>query len=213
MKKHKSIITAVAFILVLAAFVVAMFVDKLGPIITSVTSTIITVVGALVIWIQFKRDGELAAIDVVSQLNKLFLKSDGLMCLREKLIKTCDPADYSEQGMLKGQDITRLPNSYITDDNLNLIEYLEFFENIAVMVFDDVLKIKSIDSVFGDSFFYALNNTYIQNNEIIPYVEHYTHIVVLHREWTNYRLKNGIEIPYYSTSLSNNLEKYNEIKV
>lgn len=213
MKKHKSIITAVAFILILTAFVVTMFVDKLGPIITSITSTVITVIGALVIWIQFKRDGELASIDIVSQLNKLFVKSDGLMYLREKLMRTSDPKEYSDQGMLKGKDITRLPDSYITDDNLNLIEYLEFFENIAVMVFDDVLSIKSIDSVFGDSFFYALNNTFIQNIEIIPYIEHYTHIVVLHKEWTNYRLKNGIAIPYYETSLSKNLEGYNDIKV
>lgn len=213
MKKHKSIITGVAFILILVAFVVTMFVDTLGPIITSITSTIITVVGALVIWIQFKRDGELASIDIVSQLNKLFVKSQGLMHLREKLMKTSNPNDYSDQGKLKGKDITHLPDSYITDDNLNLIEYLEFFENIAVMVFDDVLKIKSIDSVFGDSFFYALNNTYIQNIEIIPYVEHYTNIVVLHKEWTNYRLKKGIEIPYYETSLSKNLKGYNEIKV
>ncbi len=213
MKKHKSIITAVAFILILAAFVVAMFVDALGPLITSITSTVITVVGALVIWVQFKRDGELASIDIVSQLNKLFVKSDGLMYLREKLMKTSDPKEYSDQGMLKGKDITYLPDSYITDDNLNLIEYLEFFENIAVMVFDDVLSLKSIDSVFGDSFFYALNNTYIQNIEIIPYVEHYTHIVALHKEWTNYRLKKGIAIPYYETSLSKNLQGYNDIRI
>ena len=117
MKKHKSIITAVAFILILAAFVVAMFVDALGPLITSITSTVITVVGALVIWVQFKRDGELASIDIVSQLNKLFVKSDGLMYLREKLMKTSDPKEYSDQGMLKGKDITYLPDSYITDDN------------------------------------------------------------------------------------------------
>lgn len=212
MKKNKSIVTLIAFVLIVVTFVLALLVDSLGSLITSITTTIITVIGSLVIWMQFKRDGELAAIDIVTQLNKLFLKSEGLMCLRNKLMRTSDSKEFSDQGILKGKDITKFEDSYIKDDNLNLIEYLEFFENMAVMVFDDVLKIENVDHIFGDSFFYALNNTFIQNSEIIPYVQHYHKIIVLHKEWTKYREKKGISIPYHDTCLSKNLKEYDEIR-
>jgi len=158
MKKHKSIITAVAFILILAAFVVAMFVDALGPLITSITSTVITVVGALVIWVQFKRDGELASIDIVSQLNKLFVKSDGLMYLREKLMKTSDPKEYSDQGMLKGKDITYLPDSYINEWGREITCTKEQIEDSRISI-QDTLRNNGLDMAILKDINEIENNT------------------------------------------------------
>ena len=135
-------------------------------------------------------------------MNTILLKSPGLGYLRDKLFRTNDPKDFSVDGKIGKKDTTKDLDNFIYDDSVNIIEYLEFFENIGEMYFENSVTLRDMDRSFGEMFFVAMNNTYIQNREIIPYKEHYQTSIKLYGVWSKYRKKHNIKSPYEDTPLA-----------
>ena len=199
--KKSNIVIYISEIIVLIAIVFALISESIGAIIASLITTIITTFGAVIIWIQLKKTSVKVSSELVVNMNNILLKSPGLINLRDKLSRTCDPKDFSEDGKINGKDTTRDLENFEHDDSVNIIEYLEFFENMGAMYFSNTVTIRDMDRCFGDMFFVAMNNTYIQNREIIPYKEHYQTIIRLYAVWFKYRKKHGLKMPYEDTPL------------
>ena len=199
--KKNNVISIISCLIIITALVFAMLSDTVGPVVSSLVTTIITTIGSVVIWIQLKRTGIKDSADLIHNLNLAFLQSPGLMHMRDKLARTTDAKDFSLDGKMGDKDTTYDLENSAYDDSINIIEYLEFFENIAVMYQAETLSLNSIDECFGDMFFVAMNNPYIQNREIIPYKEHYIPIIKLYKVWYNFRKKNKLKMPYEETPL------------
>lgn len=199
--KRSNAIIYISCIVVIVAVVFAMLTDKIGEIIASLITTIITTLGAVIIWIQLKRTNIKTSSELLSNMNNVLLKSNGIIYLRDKLKKTDNEKDYSFDGKLGNKNTTNDLDNFIYDDSINIIEYLEFFENIGIMYFSGNLVLKDLDDCFGDMFFVAMNNKYIQEREIIPYKEHYINIIKLYEEWYKYRIKRNIPCPYPDSPL------------
>lgn len=201
MKKSNAIIY-ISCLVVVVAVVFAMLTETIGAILSSLITTIITTFGAVVIWIQLKRNSVKISSELISNMNNILLKSPGLIYLRDKLKRTCNPKDFSVDGKIGKKDTTNDLENFMYDDSVNIIEYLEFFENIGVMYFSGSISMKDLDNCFGEMFFVAMNNKYIQDREIIPYKEHYTNIIKLYGQWFKYRQKHNIVSPYSETPLN-----------
>ncbi len=199
--RKSNVIIYTSCIVVVVAVIFAMLTETIGAIISSLITTIITTLGAVVIWIQLKKASVKTSSELILNLNNVFLKSDGLVYLRDKLKRTDNKKDFSVDGKIGRKDTTRDLENFIYDDSVNIIEYLEFFENIGVMYFSGTISLRDLDDCFGEEFFVAMNNKYIQNREIIPYKEHYINIIKMYKDWYNYRLKYAIETPYPNSPL------------
>lgn len=199
--RKSNFITYISCVVVVVALIFVMLIDEVGATISSLITTIITTFGAVVIWIQLRRQRVKASSELVGNMNTILLKSEGIVNLRDKLLRTTDPRDYSVDGKLGDKDTTEDLDNFMLDDSINIIEYLEFFENVGEMYFADTVSLRDMDRSFGDMFFVAMNNTYIQNREIIPYKEHYQTSIRLYGVWQKYRQKRGIKSPYEETPL------------
>lgn len=187
---------------VTVSLVFVMLIDKVGAIISSLITTIITTFGAVVIWIQLRRTRVKVSSELIVNMNTLLLKSPGLVYLRDKLFKTTNPKDFSVDGKIGRKDTTTDLDNFIYDDSVNIIEYLEFFENLGEMFFANSITLRDMERSFGEMFFVAMNNSYIQNREIIPYKEHYQTSIKLYGIWSKYRKKHNIKSPYENTPLN-----------
>ncbi len=199
--KKSNIGIYISCLVVVVAVSFAMLIDTVGAIVSSLITTIITTLGAMVIWIQLKRNGIKVSSELIKNMNIVLLKSPGLLYLRDKLKSTDKAEDYSVDGKKGKQDLTYDLDNAIYDDSINIIEYLEFFENIALMYFSDNLELEDLDNNFGDMFFSAMNNKYIQEREILPYSQHYINIIKLYKEWYKYRQARNIISPYNDNPL------------
>ena len=207
MRKTSSIIVFISCSISIVAVIFAMLIDKVGAVISSLITTAITLFGAVVIWVQLRKNKLKASGELVYKMNMILLKSPGLVHFRDKLMSTCDPKDYSVEGIKGKKDLTEDLDNFVYDDSVNIIEYLEFFENIGEMYFSGSVTIKDMDNCFGDMFFAAMNNPYVQNREIIPYKEHYQTSIKLYGDWSKYREKHAIVSLYSNTPLDyKNLE-------
>ena len=200
MKKSNAIIYT-SCVVVVVAVVFAMLSETIGAIISSLITTIITTVGAVIIWMQLKKTSVKTSSELILNLNNILLKSEGLVYLRDKLRRTNNAKNFSLDGKIGKKDTTKDLDNFMNDDSVNIIEYLEFFENIGVMYFSGTISIEDLDNCFGDMFFAAMNNKYIQNREIIPYKEHYVNIIKLYGDWQKYRVKQQLPCPYEDTPL------------
>lgn len=200
MKKSNAIIYT-SCVVVVVAVVFAMLSETIGAIISSLITTIITTVGAVIIWMQLKKTSVKTSSELILNLNNILLKSEGLVYLRDKLRRTNNAKNFSLDGKIGKKDTTKDLDNFMNDDSVNIIEYLEFFENIGVMYFSGTISLEDLDNCFGDMFFVAMNNKYIQNREIIPYKEHYVNIIKLYGDWQKYRVKHQLPCPYEDTPL------------
>jgi len=199
--KRNNIILIISCLISIVAVIFAMLIDKVGAVVSSLITTAITLFGAIIIWIQIRKNKIRVSGELVYNMNKILLKSPGLMNLRDKLLSSDNPKDYSLDGMKNGVDTTENLDDFMFDDSVNIIEYLEFFENIGEMYFSGTVALKDLDNMFGDMFFAATNNKYIQQREIIPYKQHYQTTIKLYGDWSKYRKVHGVVSPHADSPL------------
>ena len=200
--RRSNIIIIVSCLISSVAVVFAMLIDKVGAIISSLITTAITLFGAIIIWIQLRKNKLRVSGELVYNMNKILIKSPGLMNLRDKMLLSDNEKDYSLDGIKNGVDETHTIEDFMLDDSVNIIEYLEFFENVGEMYFSGTVTLKDIDTMFGEMFFAATNNKYIQDREIIPYKEHYQTTIKLYGALSKYRKAKKIASPHEQTPLN-----------
>ena len=195
MKKNKSI-TIISIILLSMALIGSLFLDDvIGSRISNVVTIITAIIGAVALFLQFKRDKDLNEAGFVVDYSVQFYDI------------------YNLQDVLNELENCRKDKKYKIDMDKyykDVVGYLQWLESLAALVNSKILSIEKIDDVLSYRFFLIVNNKQIQNYEIIPCRTYYRGIYNLYRTWSNYKKKNNLEIIFESNELSKT-KGYNEI--
>ena len=169
--------------------------DVIGSRISNVVTIITAIIGAVALFLQFKRDKDLNEAGFVVDYSVQFYDI------------------YNLQDVLNELENCRKDKKYKIDMDKyykDIVGYLQWLESLAALVNSKILSIEKIDDVLSYRFFLIVNNKQIQNHEIIPCRTYYRGIYNLYRTWSNYKKKNGLEIIFESNEL-NKTKGYNEI--
>lgn len=195
MKKNKSI-TIISIILLSMALIGSLFLDDvIGSRISNIVTIITAIIGAVALFLQFKRDKDLNEAGFVVDYSVQFYDI------------------YNLQDVLNELENCRKDKKYKIDMDKyykDVVGYLQWLESLAALVNSKILSIEKIDDVLSYRFFLIVNNKQIQNYEIIPCRTYYRGIYNLYRTWSNYKKKNNLEIIFESNELSKT-KGYNEI--
>jgi len=135
--------------------------------------TLTAVVGSIAIWFEMKRSKDMAVGEFITSLNESFNSNEDVKMLYKKLISN--------------EPITR-------EDQLEVVEYLTFFETIFLLLRQDIISIDFLDDLFSYRFFVAVNNKDIQKLELIPDAKYYKNIYTLDYQWRIYREKHHKDV-------------------
>lgn len=195
MKKNKSI-TIISVILLSTALIGSLFLDDvIGSRISNVVTIITAIIGAVALFLQFKRDKDLNEAGFVVDYSVQFYDI------------------YNLQDILNELENCRKDKKYKIDMDKyykDIVGYLQWLESLAALVNSKILSIEKIDDVLSYRFFLIVNNKQIQNYEIIPCKTYYRGIYNLYRTWSNYKKKNNLEIIFENNELSST-KGYDEI--
>ena len=195
MKKNKSI-TIISVVLLVVALIGSLFLDDvMGSRISNIVTIITAIIGAVALFIQFKKDKDLNeasfVIDYSVQFYDIYNLGDVLNelenCRKDKKYKLDIEKNYKD-----------------------LVAYLQWLESLAALVNSGVLTIDKVDDVLSYRFFLIVNNKQVQQAEIIPCRMFYRGIYQLYQKWYDYKKENNLIILFEENSL--HLTKgYNEI--
>lgn len=195
MKKNRAILV-ISIILMIAALVGSLFLDDvLGARISNIVTIITAIVGAVALFVQFKKDKELNMASFVIDYSVQFYDIYNLGEVLDELEK-CRINPEQKFDVQK----------YYKD----IVAYLQWLESLASLVNSSLLTIEKIDDVLSYRFFLIVNNKQVQETEIIPCREFYRGIFRLYEKWANYKKKKGLPIVFKENELSNYAE-YKEI--
>ena len=187
MHKHKSLVTIISTALLIIGLIASSFLTKYSDIIASLVGTITAIIGAVALYIQFKKDKEInEASFIVSFYEQLYNNPELMEILNILNLKA------------NGEDI-----SYIKDKKYSsgIINYLSWIRTLCSLIEREVLTFDIIDEVYAYKFFVATNCKELQDVELVKYAQFNEIIYRVHKEWTAYRKKHGKSILMEETSL------------
>lgn len=188
MKKTRTTTYAFIIILIIMLMTSSLFskdeqmIDKIISIITTVSAMI----GAIAIFIQFKKDKNINQANFILNYGKYFHDVKGNDEIYEKLEKY-------QSGQ---KDI------FNENDNMGIINCLVWCEGLSILVQDNTLELSKIDNLFSYTFFLIVNNEYIQKHELVDNAEYYKGIYALHKIWSGYKKETKQPILNEDTDLS-----------
>ena len=186
MKKNKAIII-ISIVMMSVALIGSLFLDDvLGARISNIVTIITAIVGAVALFIQFKKDKELNMASFVIDYSVQFYDI------------------YNLNNILNELEKCRVNKNYKLDVEKNyqdIVAYLQWLESLAALVNSNLLTIDKIDDVLSYRFFLIVNNKQIQEAEIIPCREFYRGIFKLYSLWSSYKKKNKLHIIFEENEL------------
>ena len=196
MKKNKIITFVSIFILCLSLFATLIFEDGIASRIAEVVTLVTAVIGAVALYLQFKRDKEINEANFVLEFWKSFSENEKLIEIQQK----CDNDMHSKQTSLKDSDYS------------GILMYAQWLEALCAIINRDILSFDVIDNMYNYMFFVFVNNKYIQEKELLPSIEYYQGIVKAYQEWTKYLNKHNKKIILQENALDQAIERYNKNK-
>lgn len=195
MRKSKSI-TVIGITLLSVALIGSLFLDDvIGSKISNIVTIITAIIGAVALFLQFKRDKDLNEASFIVDYSVQFYDI------------------YKLQDVLNELENCRKDEQYKIDMDKyykDIVGYLQWLESLAALVNGKIIPVEKIDDVLSYRFFLIVNNKQVQDYEIIPCRAYYHGIYNLYNIWSNYKKKNGLEILFEKNELSNTAG-YNEI--
>lgn len=165
----------------------------LGSRISNIVTIITAIIGAGALFIQFQRDKKINEASFILNLSHHFYLLDGPKQTLDKL----DEYIKGNKEVFKEEDYS------------GIVAYLEWLEELAAIVNQNLIDFAFIDDFLSYRFFLITNNKYIQDIELIPEAENYRGIYKLHKSWSEYKKKQGLPIMQEETCLSKTKNYYN----
>lgn len=191
MKKH-NMITIISIGMLLLCLIASLFLpDDLGGRITNVITIITAVIGAVALFIQFKKDKNLNKANFLLDYNKSFYDCYKLDDLYFTLN---DYMDHPE----KGFDFDK----YICD----VAKYAQWIETMSSLVERELIDLFMMDNVFAYRVFLFTNNPVIQEKELVKYSEFNRGVFYLYDIWYRYEESRGLKMPLSDTALHKHKE-------
>ncbi len=159
------------FIIILLLASTLLLEENIGSRIVTIITVGTALIGAVALFIQYKRDKNISQATFILEYAKYFYSLNGVEDTMSKLDKY----------RLGNKDIVKNLN-----DN-GVINYLFWCEELSTLFQEGIIDFKTIDNLFSYNFFLITNNKYIQETELVPQAEFYKGIYYLHQEWTKYK--------------------------
>lgn len=160
------------------AFLIIMFLvlslfleDKIGSRIITVVTVSTAALGAISIFIQYKRDKDVNQATFTLEYAKYFHSLNKV----EEVMAALDDYRLGKRDSLEKINYQ------------GLVNYLVWCEELATLYQRNVIDIESVDNIFSYTFFLVTNNKYVQEKELCPQAEFYKGIFYLHKKWTDYK--------------------------
>lgn len=183
--KNKNLILIISTLLIVMGVVVSSIFTNYSSLIASLTTTITAIIGAVALFIQFKKDKQVNQAEFILEFGKEFYDTYNLARLQSKI----EHAEEDKSIQLDSSD---------TDD---IIHYLTWCEELANLVEQNVIKISQFENIFSYRFFLITNNKFVQETELVPYHFDWNGVYRLHYQWCKYKRKHGIRIQHEDQSL------------
>ena len=185
MIKNKLLTITSVFLLLISLALGMVLEDDLSSRLFEVITVLTAVVGAVALFIQFKKDKQVNEASFLMDFGASFY--DRYECA--ELVHILD--EYAANG-----------TQFDYEENTGIIvRYMQWVESIGAIINLGATSIESIDQVLGYRFFIATNNKIIQENELIPYRFDYMGTFELYEKWYNYRKAHNLPIPMEENSL------------
>ena len=192
----KKTIIIISIALISIALLSVLFLDSyLGTKYSNIITVITAIIGAVSLFIQFKKDKKINEGGFILNFSIHFYQIYDCKNIMNELEKCRSNANYKLDF-----------NKWYTD----IVSYLEWCESLAAMVNSGILSLDKIDDMLSYRFFLIVNNKTVQDNEIVPSKEFYHGIYKLYDKWSKYKKKNNLNIIFEENELSKT-EGYNEI--
>lgn len=185
MKKNKTLTYLGTFLLVLGLFSTLFLDEYWGGRVSEVVTISTAIIGAVALFIQFKRDKEINQASFVLEFWKSFSSDQKLQTIMLK----CD------EMRLTGK------NTFTKEDYFDIVSYAQWLETLSSLVNRKIFTFDAIDDMYNYLFFIFVNNKYIQETELVPSQKFYKGIYKTYREWTKYLVKQNKEILCEKTAL------------
>ena len=185
--KKTTLITILSVLLIIVGLLATLLLDdSLGSRIVNLVTIVTAIIGAVALFLQFKKDKEVNTASFIMDYSKSFYNDYDLYDVFEELEKTSVDPSYK----------TNL-NKY----HSKIVVYLEWIESLASLIERNVIDLYTIDNVISYRFFLIVNNKYVQESELVKYAEFYRGTYYLYDRWYKYEIKRGLEIPLQETGL------------
>jgi hypothetical protein len=173
MKKGK-FITIVSIFLLIVGLLSTLILDYgIAGRIVEVVTVITAVVGAIALYLQFRRDKNINEASFLLEFWKNFSENSQLIAVQRK----CD------------EDITSKKTHFTEEDYDSILTYAQWLEALCSIINRDMLSFDFINDMYNYMFFVFVNNKYIQEKEILPNIKYYQGIIKAYDSWVKYLKK------------------------
>ena len=188
MSRRSNVIVILSVFLIVLGLIGSLFFDEsFGNRIVNVITASTAVVGAIALFLQFKKDKTLSEATFLMEYSAQFYSTYNCRDLMDELEKARLDPDYVID-----------TESYYKD----IVGYLEWLEAFTALVKMDVISLDKIDNSMSYRYFLIVNNKQIQDCELIVNREFYRGIYSMYIPWVNYKRKLGLTIIGEETALS-----------
>lgn len=194
MKKSKLTTIISIFILCVGLISTLILDDGIASRISEIITIITAIIGAVALFFQFKRDKDVNEASFLMDFWKNFSNNPTLINVQKK----CNNDTLSNK------------TSFTEEDYDGILVYAQWLEALCAIINRGVLTFDFVDDMYNYIFFIFVNNKYIQNLELIPYIKYYQGIVKAYATWEAYLKKNNKEILLEENSLLKAIEEYNK---
>ncbi len=194
--KKTSLITILSTILIIAALVSSLWLDdNIGSRVVNIVTVITAIIGAIALFIQFKKDKQINTASFLVEYSKSFYNDYDLFDVFAELDKHNSNPSYQF-------DFKKFQSK--------IVVYLEWIESLAALVERNTIDLYTIDNIMSYRFFLIVNNKQVQDGELLPNAKYYRGTYYLYDKWYNYEQQRGLEMPLASSGL-HLTEGYQEI--
>ena len=172
-EKTKSYILIISTALIVLGIIVSSFLTEYSSLISSVVTTITAIIGAVELYIQFKKDKEVNQSSFMVQFYELFYQQKDVVQML---------------GYLKDKvNEIKMPNLKEKQNYAGMMNYLSWLRTLCSLIDRNIVSFDAVDEMFSYKFFAFLNCKEIQDVELIPYAKYYSLIYEIHQKWTAYK--------------------------
>lgn len=178
MKKTKLITITCTFLIVAGIFSTLFLSEKIGDRVSQIITISTALIGAVALFLQFKRDKDINESSFILEFWKSFSQNDDL----QQIMLKCD-------NMLNNKE-----NQFVKEDYSSIVKYAQWLEAFSSLINRKVVSINSINDMYNYMFFVFTNNQYIQKLELEPNKEYYNGIYHAYAEWIKFLNKKNLPI-------------------
>lgn len=190
--KGVSIITIIASFLIIIGFLLSTVLTSYSENIISIITTLTAIIGAIALFFQFKKDKQINQASFMMDYSKSFYDTYNCQDTFALLDKALDNYEITDKDF---------------DEELKkgLVNYLIWCEGLSSLILQGLISIKQIDALFSYRFFLITNCKFIQDTELVPYVDYYEETIKVHELWTKYKRSKNLPIILDESNLTDRL--------